>query len=411
VLGGGELHLRELSRGLAARGLACTVVTRRSERSFAPREQQDGVDVVRVAPWGPARIGKYLMVPGALAAIAGRRARFDVLVVRGTRVLGLPGFLVARALGKRVVLQPEINGEMSGEAYWWGTPLATGWPRRVLELAVRARNRLLCQADAGVAMSREIAREFAAAGLPAERIELLPHGIDIGRFRPVPVQERRALREALGLPVDGLVVTYCGRLLRGKGLELLLEAFARVGPGRGAHLLLLGSGAGQSLSVEEALRFRAAQPPLAGRVRFAGRVDDVERWLQASDVFAFPSEFEALGLALLEASSCGLPVLATRTGGIPDVVEDGLSGVLVEVGDGAALVAGLERLLDDPALRHSMGQHGRRIAQQRFDAAAALDRYQALFERLSSSGSPPRPATPSAGSPACAPRAGAAHPR
>ena len=150
MLGGGELHPKDLSRGLAARGLSCTVVTRRSERSFAPREQLDGVDVVRVAPPGPARIGKYLMVPAALAALARHRTGFDVLVVRGTRVLGLPGFLMARALGKPVVLQPEINGELSGEAYWWGTPLATGWPRRVLELAVRARNRLLCRADAGV---------------------------------------------------------------------------------------------------------------------------------------------------------------------------------------------------------------------------------------------------------------------
>jgi len=91
VLGGGEGHVRDLSRRLAASGVAATVVTRRGERAWPAEETLDGVRVVRVPPAGPGRTGKYAMVPAALLALRRETAAYDVLVVRGTRVLGLPG--------------------------------------------------------------------------------------------------------------------------------------------------------------------------------------------------------------------------------------------------------------------------------------------------------------------------------
>src|SRR5262249_20864973 len=106
VLGGGEGHLRALGRALARAGAAVTVLTRRSEAVWPAEESLDGMSVVRVPPPGPARTGKYRMVPHAMAALVRLRGAYDVLIVRGTRVLGLPGLLAARAHGKRVILQP-----------------------------------------------------------------------------------------------------------------------------------------------------------------------------------------------------------------------------------------------------------------------------------------------------------------
>jgi glycosyltransferase involved in cell wall biosynthesis len=381
VLGGGEQHLLRLSRRLAALGDGATVVTRRSETAWPAEETLDGVRVVRVPPPGPARSGKYRMLPAAFRAALRELRRHDLLVVRGTRVLGLPGLVAARLAGRPVVLQPEINGELSGEAYVWGTSLQGRTGERMVRAATRLRNRLLLDADACVAMSRRIACECGAAGLPAEKIALIPHGVDRARFRPADAPERSALRARLGLPGGGLLVVYAGRLLRGKGLEDLVEALARSATPSG-HLLLVGSGAGQALSVEEALKAQVAALGLGPRVTFAGHVENVEDWLRASDVFVLPSRFEALGLALVEAAACGLACIGAETGGIVDVIADGRSGLLVPPGDVAALAAALERLARDASLREGLGQGAVLVVRERFDEDDALVRYRALFAEL-----------------------------
>jgi glycosyltransferase involved in cell wall biosynthesis len=385
VLGGGEQHIRSLGARLAASGMPTTVVTRRGEAAWASEETLDGIRVLRVGPAGPGRTGKYLMVPGALAALVRERHAFDLLVVRGTRILGLVGLVMARALGKSVILQPELNGELSGEIYTWGTRYAEGPVASAMRWATAARNVWLRDADAFVAMSHRIREEFLAAGVPVERIALLPHGVDTTRFRPAAAGERAALRARLGLPGDALLVTYTGRLLRGKGLEPLVVAFGRAAAREPrAHLALVGSGSGQALSVEEELRERVREGGLAARVTFAGRVDDVEDWLRASDVFAFPSIFEALGISLVEAAACGLPCVGSRTGGIVDVIEDGQTGRLFPPGDTDALAAALGELLADPERRAAMGEAARRVALRRFDVLDSLERYRTLFREVAS---------------------------
>ncbi|HET8646249.1 MAG TPA: glycosyltransferase, partial [Vicinamibacteria bacterium] len=253
--------------------------------------------------------------------------------------------------------------------------------------AVRAgvalRNRWLRDADAFVAMSRAIEAEMLGAGLPREKVVLLPHGVDTARFRPPSPGEKAALRAELGLPAQALVIVWTGRLLRGKGLETLLDAFARLPPGQaGPVLVLVGSGQGQTLSVEPTLRARAAEPPLAGRVIFAGAVDDVAPWLRAADVFAFPSEYEALGLSLLEAAAAGLACVGARTGGIVDVLVDGENGMLFDPRDAAALARCLQALAGDAGLRAALGRRARRTVEEGFDEAAAAARYRALFAEL-----------------------------
>ena len=383
VLGGGEGHIRELSRRLAAAGLPSSVLTRRIDAAWPAHETLDGVRVLRVAPAGRGRRGKYAMVGPVLAALHRERRAFDVLVVRGTRVLGLPGLAAARALGKAVALQPELNGEMSGEVYTWGTPLHVPGVRRAVGAAVACRNLLLRDADAFVAMSRAIAAELKAAGVGPEKIALLPHGVDTGRFRPASEAERRALRARLGLAEPALVLTYTGRLLRGKGLETLVEAFAAVAPAEPrAHLMIVGSGEGQTLSVESELKRLVRERGLESRSTLTGRVDGVADHLRASDVFVFPSEFEALGLSLIEASACGLPAIGARTGGIVDVIEDGGSGLLFAPGDAAGLAEAMRVLLADPDRRARMGRRAREIALDRFDLDDSVSRYAALFREL-----------------------------
>jgi glycosyltransferase involved in cell wall biosynthesis len=383
VLGGGERHIREVASRLAASGFATTVVARRGEPSWPAEEVLDGMRVIRVPPSGPGRRGKYAMVPAALAVLRRERRRYDIVVVPGTRVLGLPALLLGRALRKRVVLQAEVNGEMSGEIYTWGTFAHRGAIRRGVGAAVALRNTLMRDADAWVAISQEIRRELLRAGVPERNAVYIPHAVDTSRFAPASAGERRALRERLRLPLEATIVTYTGRLLRGKGLETLVDAFARVAARRPeAHLVLVGSGAGQVLSVEQDLATRVNAAGLAGRTTFTGRVERVEEYLKASDVFAFPSLFEALGLSLIEAAACGLPSVGSRTGGIVDVIDHGASGYLCVPGDPALLSEALDSLLADSARRDAFGRRALEIARTRFDLTDSVDRYRALLVAL-----------------------------
>jgi glycosyltransferase involved in cell wall biosynthesis len=324
------------------------------------------------------------MLPAAFRETLREAPRHDVLVVRGTRVLGLPGLFAARARGTAVVLQPEINGEWSGEAFTWGKLWARGgWGRLVLAM-VALRNRLMRDADAFVAMSRLIRDEMRAASVPAERIRLLPHGVDTARFHPASVEERASLRARLGLP-GGLLAVYSGRLLRGKGLDALVDALAAPSVPPLVRLVLVGSGEGQALDATEELKRRVAERGLGTRVVFSGRTERVEDYLRACDVFVFPSLFEALGIALVEAAACGLPAIASRTGGIVDVVEDGRSGRLVAPGDAEELAGALSSLAGDEAGRVAMGAAARAVAVARFDERDVLEGYRALFREVSSS--------------------------
>lgn len=383
VLGGGEQHIRQLATALVGRGLECTVLTRRGERSWPTEERLAGVRVLRVAPSGPGRVGKYVMALPALLRLMRERDSYDVAVVRGTRVLGLPGLVGARLAHRPVVLQCEVSGEMSGEIYTWGTRYDRRPYTALVRGAVRVRNLLLRGAERFVAISRRTEAEFLAAGLARERVLYLPHGVDTRRFRPATPAERAALRARLGLPADAFLVVFTGRLLEGKGVELLLEAAARLSASSpGVHVVLVGSGAGQALSVEDDLRARAAQPPLAGRVTFTGRVENVEDYLRAADAFGFPSFFEALPLSVIEAAASGLPCATTRIGGIVDVIEHERNGLLVEPGDALGLAGALARLESDQALRARLGAAARETAVSQFDFERHVDRYHELFEEL-----------------------------
>jgi len=382
VLGGGEVHVRQLAARLVGLGLAATVVTRRSDASWPEQESLDGIRVVRVPPAGPARTGKYAMAPHVMRAL-GREA-FDVLVVRGTRVLGLPGLLAARWRRRPVVLQCETTGEMSGAIYTWGTRWDRPAIRRGVGALVRLRNLLFADADAWVAISRRTEQEFLDAGLARDRLHHIPHGVDTQRFRPATEEERRSLRARLGLDPAARIVVFTGRLLRGKGVEVLIDAFAQVArEAPAAQLVLVGSGRGQALDVEDGLREQTAALGLQDRVRFAGRVDDVESWLRASDAFAFPSFFEAMPLSVIEAAACGLPCVASAVGGIPDVIEDGVSGWLLPAGDAGALASALRAALD-PALGAGRGQAARQRVVERFDFDRNAERYRDLFLELGS---------------------------
>lgn len=201
------------------------------------------------------------------------------------------------------------------------------------------------------------------------------NGFDQQIFRPLPPDP--LLRERLA-PGGAPLVLYVGRLVTFKGLDHLLDALALLGGARAPHLLLAGDGPHRA-----SLERRAAELGVAGRVRFLGALPNAElpRYHAVSDLFAVPStDHETFCIAACEAMACERPVVAARTGGIPEVVRDGATGFLVPPADAPALAERIGALLDDPALRARLGAAGRERALELFTWDRVVERVLACYE-------------------------------
>lgn len=383
-IGGGETHALLLCREWQKRGVPVFVMTRRITPDLAPVEDLDGLTIRRLPPSGFRRFGKYLMTVPTYSELRKRSHEYDVVYVCGLRVAGIPAVLAARRTGKVCVLRAESRGELSG-GFIWNSPdstvRSTGL-KPLIRLYLRWRNRLLLKAPAFVSISRDIRAEFLQEGVPESKVRLIQNGIDTSRFEPASPELRRQRRKELGLPEQTTFV-YTGKLNKGKGLDLLLRVWKNLAAERkDAHLVLVGGGGGQFLSCELALKALVLKFGLQSRVTFAGFQSDVHAYLQAADVFLFPSENEALSIALLEALSCELPCLASDISGNRDIVEDGLSGRLLPVGDEAAWLDGLRDFLANPARAAALGQQGRRTVMERFSIGRVAEQHLDLFRSL-----------------------------
>jgi glycosyltransferase involved in cell wall biosynthesis len=226
------------------------------------------------------------------------------------------------------------------------------FPKHRPSLARRALDRVTLTRVHSLAGVSSYVREQERArfGLSPGRTRTLYNGIDFSRFRP-PSDE--ATRKGTRF----ITVAY---FQPDKGLHHLIRAFADV-RAPDATLTLCGDGpeTPRLVGLIHALG-------LGDRVHLAGLRDDLEQQLPAADVFIHGAFREAFGLAIAEAMSCGRAVIASRAGGVPELVEDGVSGVLVSPGDEAGLTAAMQRLADDPALRARLGEKARERVVQRF---------------------------------------------
>jgi N-acetyl-alpha-D-glucosaminyl L-malate synthase BshA len=195
-------------------------------------------------------------------------------------------------------------------------------------------------------------------------------------FAPRPPRRSRdEVRRELGLEKE-VVVVHSSNLRAGKRIDLLLETVARIRPHDAFKLLIL---AGEPFApfTEHVRRLG-----LTDRVIVREKVNDIEDYLQVADVGLFTSETESFCLSILEAMCFGCPSVSTRVGGIPELVEDGESGLLVPSGDVGALAGALQALIDDETRRHALGRAAQARARERFASGIIVPRYEALYRRL-----------------------------
>lgn len=197
------------------------------------------------------------------------------------------------------------------------------------------------------------------------RAEVVPPGVDMSEFKP---GDRVAARARLGLPASGRLALYVGTLSRRKGADIFAEALDATADWTGTMV-----GAGE---LAEFVRARHPALRLVGVVAPSG----IRDWFNAANVVVVPSREEPLGLAAVEALACGIPVIASRTGGLVEVVLDGVNGILVEPGDSAAVTAALDRL-GDAGLRDGLGRAARPSVAEH-DLARTTEAMASLWARL-----------------------------
>jgi len=229
---------------------------------------------------------------------------------------------------------------------------------------------LIASSDAATAVSESLARDTLRHFCSGPRtcpIEVIPNFVDTERFAPLPVgaqgRRPRAVHVSNFRPV--------------KRVPWLIEAFARAERDSDAELVLVGDGPTRSESCETARRLG-----IGARVRFLGERDALPELLSPASLFLLASSEESFGLSALEAMSCGVPVLATAVGGVPEVIRDGVTGLLCPSDDQAAYAEKMHVLLHDRERACAMGRAARADVLERFARDPIVERYEHLYRRV-----------------------------
>jgi glycosyltransferase involved in cell wall biosynthesis len=359
-VGGVESFVWDLSRELAGRGHRVTVI--------------GGVGATREAAPG-VRVLTFPFVPRAFwqAAPPLRRAYAEAKLLERL-TLALPA-LPELARGGYDIIHIQKPYDIA-PALLARRLAGPGGPRVVLgchgEDFYRGDRRLAPLVDAAVSCSRFNAETVAARY--GFRPEVVFNGIDTGLFRPSPPDPH--LRARLGVPAGAPLLLYVGRLQPWKGVATAVAALARL---PGAHLLVAGDGVDRPN-----LERQARELGLAGRVHFLGLVprETLPPLFAAVDLLVATSfASETFGIGLVEAQACGLPVVASRWGGFPEVVDEGRTGLLYPPRDEAALANAAGALLADPARRAAMAAAAPAWAAQ-FAWPAVAERIEAVYRRV-----------------------------
>ncbi|HOK45405.1 MAG TPA: glycosyltransferase family 4 protein [Bryobacteraceae bacterium] len=322
--------------------------------------------------------------PGGEMAVHARRAGLEVESVpcNGRIDLSVVGRLrkLIHGLDISVLHTHGYKADLYGYAAARGFPVRListchNWTNetRALRLYASLDRWILARFPLVAAVSPRVAGALRRAGVPANRLRLIANGIDVERFRLASGDLRGELARGGG-PVIGMA----GRLVPSKGFDDVIAVAPEVlSRAPGATFALLGDGPHRA-----ALEMLASKTNVANTFVFLGRRDDSERFYASIDIFVLPSYNEGMPMTVLEAMAAGKPVIATRTGSIPNIVRHGETGLLYSPGDRKALAAALAELATDPGLARLMGTKGQEVAVREHSAEAMARQYLGAYEEL-----------------------------
>lgn len=367
IIGGYERAAERMSLGLISLGHKVLVVAERRQPQWLKKETIDGLAVRRL--WCIYRPGLHILtsVLSFTGFMVSQGWRFQIFHIHQHGVHAAIAILMGKLLGKKSVLNLTSSGPEGIVQAIAKNEHASGLSRLI--------HRLHTRVDACIAISERGIEEALALGIDSQRIHLIPQGVDADYFKPASSLELAKTNKQLSA---FRTVVFVGRFAAAKNLPVLLAAWATVS----AHLAdarLVLVGAGEKYQEIEAL---IEQKHLQDKVLLVGACDNVLPWYQASDVFVLSSDYEGLSNSLLEAMSCGLPVVSTRVSGSTDVFAQANIGEMVEVGDAPALASALVTLLNSPSRRQLCGVAARELILHQYSLASAAKKVSDLYTTL-----------------------------
>lgn len=344
---GGARQVLYIVEGLAARGVANLLAC--PAGSEMARQQPAGTRVVAMKMGGDGDLGMV----SRLASLI-RAERPDLVHLHSRRGADTWGGLAAKLAGVPCVLSRRVDNPES-------------------RLAVALKYRLY---DHVITISEGIRQVLLSEGLAADRVSCVRSAVDATPYL-APV-DRAAFCAEFGLPADALVAGVVAQLIPRKGHRYLLAALpALLARHPRLQVLIFGQG-----PLEAELRAEVEAAGLAGAVHFTGFRHDLPRWLGGLDMLIHPADMEGLGVSLLQASAAAVPIVTSRAGGLPEAVQDGVTGILCPPGDVAALGAAIDRLAGDPALRARYGAAGRARILAEFSIDAMVDGNLRIYRQV-----------------------------
>lgn len=371
-MSGAGLQCRELVHQLHD-DVTFSVLTTVTDPALPLDDEREGVPVFRV-PVDPGSLWSKAAAAWRITRILIReRRRFAILHLHGFSQKTILAVALAWLLRKKIAIKLTSIGHDDPTSM-----RARGW------LAYWCYQ----HADAFFGVSPGFQRIYAQSDLPPSRFHLIPNGVNLERFRPASVDERHALRQALGLSADAWVTLFIGFFSHEKCPDVLFDAWAREAVSEPTRVLVL-VGATRSAyhevdpDIAATIVRRAADLGLRERVVFVESTYEIERYHRAADVFVLPSTREGLPNALLEAMACGSACVASRLPGVTDtLIDDGRSGMLVEPKDTDALALALTALSAAPDRARALGEHARERIERDFSASAMAARYLTAYREL-----------------------------
>jgi glycosyltransferase involved in cell wall biosynthesis len=365
VLGGSEIEAQRVAAALRKRGHQVTVLCAGGDPMPAVSRWVDpfGTPVRMFGGRWPRRWRDHAFALGVAWTLLTARRRYQIVyfLMQGLHLAtGLP---VARLLSKPVVTKFSGSSLITLMRESWLGRLELRWLRQ--------------WAKRVMILNSGMAEEAYAAGFSQRHLLWMPNPVDVDQFAPADAAGGLRLRQELGIPLDGPLVLFVGRLAPEKELASLLGAFAlalRRIPD--ACLVLVGDGPERAM-----LETRAKELEISTNVHFAGRCppEAIPLWLKASDVFALVSSNEGFSCSLLEAMSTGLAAVVSDIPANTQLIEDGVHGLVAKLRDENSLAAALVRLLENPSLRQTLGATARQRVVDQYSMDKVIDLYEAMF--------------------------------
>lgn len=361
IIGGAERQTHQLGKALVARGVQVSVLTRRYP-GLPAQEQLDGLTVYRLPVVGNGRnaLSALLYTLGLLFWLLRYRRTYDVVHAHQPLSPANAALIAKFVTGKPTLVKVTGSGAYGSISILKALPL------------LRLRTWLLRQSTALLVLDQESVGELTALGFAPDQLVAIFNGVDTEGFHSCPHQRAAP---------DSLQVIYVGRLAREKGVDLLLQSWQMVcqqvaDPAK-IYLTILGNGPDEAKLLQ-----LAATLGVESSVTFAGAVTNVAERLQQADLFVLPSYSEGMPNALLEAMACGLPVVSTAVGSVPQIITAGENGLLAKPGDATDLAKQLLCLLHNENLRVTLGQRAVAHIQAHYSLAAAAEHHLALYSSV-----------------------------